>query len=125
MPLFQGSQQQYYGQQQFTTSTAQATGGGNAGEYILTFPDNETLLNNLATMPTLAGQMTVDTIVGGVTIIGVAFTFNATTNTVTLGTTVAAGSTVTINIINPQLGNYQFISIQTLINNFIISYDLS
>ena len=122
MPLFQGSQQQYYGQQQFTTSAAQATGGGSAGQYILTFPDNETLLNNLATMPTLAGQMTVDTIVGGVTIIGVAFTFNATTNTVTLGTTVAAGSTVTINIINPQLGNYQFISIQTLINNFIISY---
>ena len=122
MPLFQGSQQQYYGQQQFTTSAAQATGGGSAGQYILTFPDNETLLNNLATMPTLAGQMTVDTIVGGTTTTGVAFTFNAATSTITLGTTVATGSTVTVNIINPQLGNYQFISIQTLIDNFIISY---
>ena len=47
MPLFQGTQQQYYGQQSFTWS------GGSvlAATVTLTFPNNPTLLNNLATMP--------------------------------------------------------------------------
>jgi hypothetical protein len=122
MPLFQGTQQQYYGQEQFTTTAAQATGGGSAGQYALTFPDNETLLNNLATMPDAAGEMRVDTLVSGTTTTGVPFEFNNTTNTITLGTPVAVGAVVTVNIINPQLGNYQFISLKTIIDNFIISY---
>ena len=122
MPLFEGNQQQYYGQEQFTTVSANATGGADAGEYILTFPVNETILNNRATMPTSSGEMRVDTIVGGTTTTGVTFTFNATTYTITLSTPIAVGSSVIVTLLNPQLGNYQYISMQQLINNFIIQY---
>ena len=122
MPLFEGTHEQYYGTQEFTTSAAQATGGGSAGQYVLTFPVNQTLLNNLATMPESSGEISVDTVVSGTTNVGVDFTYNATTYTVTLTTPVAQGSTVFVRIINPQYGNYQFISLQTIINNFIISY---
>ena len=122
MPLFEGTHEQYYGAQEFATTSAQASGGGSAGQYILTFPANQTLLNNLATMPESSGEIRVDTIVSGTTTIGVDFTFNATTYTVTLDSPVAEGSVVTVRVINPQYGNYQFISLQTIINNFIISY---
>ena len=122
MPLFEGTHEQYYGAQEFTTTSAQASGGGSAGQYILTFPVNQTLLNNLATMPESAGEITVDTVVSSTTTIGVDFTYNPTTYTVTLASPVAVGSVVTVRIINPQYGNYQFISLQTIINNFMISY---
>lgn len=122
MPLFEGTHEQYYGAQEFATTSAQASGGGSAGQYILTFPANQTLLNNLATMPESSGEIRVDTIVSGTTTIGVDFTFNATTYTVTLDSPVVEGSVVTVRVINPQYGNYQFISLQTIINNFIISY---
>ena len=52
MPLFQGTHQQYYGSQGFT-----ATGGQT--DFVLTFPENQTLLNNLSTMPTAQGQIVV------------------------------------------------------------------
>jgi len=122
MPLFEGTHEQYYGAQEFATTSAQASGGGTAGQYVITFPANQTLLNSLATMPESAGEIRVDTVVSGTTTIGVDFTFNPTTYTVTLASPVAVGSIVTVRIINPQYGNYQFISLQTIINNFIISY---
>ena len=122
MPLFEGTHEQYYGAQEFATTSAQASGGGTAGQYVLTFPANQTLLNNLATMPESSGEIRVDTVVSGTTTIGVDFAFNPTTYTVTLASPVAVGSIVTVRIINPQYGNYQFISLQTIINNFIISY---
>tara|TARA_R100001015_G_C4635352_1_gene204859 strand:- start:19391 stop:20527 length:1137 start_codon:yes stop_codon:yes gene_type:complete len=122
MPLFEGNQQQYYGQEQFTTVSANAAGGADAGQYVLTFPVNETLMNQRATMPTSAGEMRVDTVVSGVTAEAVSFTFNAATYTITLATPLAVGTTVIVNIINPQLGNYQYITIQQIINNFIIQY---
>lgn len=113
MPLFEGSQQQYYGQEQFTTTAAQAS----SGEYVLTFPVNETLLNNRATMPTSSGEFQV--LIGGS---AVEFTYDAATYTVTLNTPVTEDTVVTVQIINPQLGNYQYISLQQVINNFLIAY---
>ena len=121
MPLLAGTQQQYYGQEQFTTSADQANSShADYKKYVLTFPNDETLLNTLATMPDAQGQMRVDTIASGTTTTGVEFTF--ANNTVTLTTAVAQGVIVVVNIINPQLGNYQFISLKTIIDNFIISY---
>ena len=117
MPLFEGSQQQYYGQEQFTTEASNAIGGGSAGQYVLTFPVNETLLNNRATMPTTSGEIRV--LVGGAAVL---FEYNAANYTVTLDTPVAQGTVVIVELVNPQLGNYQYISIQQIINNFIIQY---
>jgi len=124
MPLFEGNQQQYYGQEQFTTTANQASGSGHAdeGDYVLTFPVNQTLMNSQATMPTSSGEINVDTIVSGTTTLAVPFTYNAANYTVTLTTPVAQGATVIVNIIEPKLGNYQYITIQQLINNFIIQY---
>ncbi len=110
MPLFEGTQQQYYGSQSFI-----ATGGQTA--FTLTFPDNQTLLNSLATMPE-AGEFNVS--VNGTQT--TAFGFNAVTNVVTLNSAASAGDVVLITIINPDLGNYQYITMQQLINNFNISY---
>ena len=69
MPLFEGTHQQYYGQEEFLTSANQAAGSGHAdeGKYVLTFPVNQTLLNNLATMPTSSGEIQVTTVVSGTT----------------------------------------------------------
>ena len=38
-----------------------------------------------------------------------------------LASPVAVGSIVTVRIINPQYGNYQFISLNDIIGNFLIS----
>ena len=111
MPLFEGTQQQYYGSQSFIATSGQTA-------FVLTFPDNQTLLNNLATMPDSAGQFNV-TINGTST---TAFTFNNTTNTVTLNSGASASDVIVVTIITPDLGNYQYITMQQLINNFIISY---
>lgn len=111
MPLFQGTQQQYYGQQSFTASAGQTA-------FVLTFPADQTLLNNLATMPVAAGDFTVS--INGTATTN--FNYNAANYTVTLGSGATAGDVVLISIINPQLGNYQYISMQSLINNFIVAY---
>jgi len=111
MPLFEGTQQQYYGSQSFIATSGQTA-------FVLTFPDNQTLLNNLATMPDSAGQFNV-TINGTST---TAFTFNNTTNTVTLNSGASVSDVIVVTIITPDLGNYQYITMQQLINNFIISY---
>lgn len=111
MPLFQGTQQQYYGQQSFTASANQTA-------FVLTFPADQTLLNNLATMPVTAGDFTVS--INGTNT--TAFTYDAATYTVTLSSGASANDIVLISIINPQLGNYQYITVQQIVNNFIISY---
>ncbi len=111
MPLFEGTQQQYYGSQSFIATSGQTA-------FVLTFPDNQTLLNNLATMPDSSGEFNV-TINGVAT---TAFTFNNTTNTITLNSGATAADVVLVTLINPDLGNYQYITMQQLINNFIISY---
>ena len=114
MPLLEATQQQHYGQQSFTATASQT-------DYTLTFPECSTLMNGMPTMPTASGQIRVDTIVSGVTSTGVSHSFNATTNVVTIAAQ-AAGTTVIVNIIDPDLGNYQYISMQQLVNNFIIGY---
>ena len=113
MPLFEGTQQQYYGSQSFT-----ATGGQT--DFVLTFPENETLLNNLATMPNAQGQIAIT--VNGTATTNFTFPKSNTTDTLVLNSAASSGDIVIISLINPDLGNYQFISLQTIINNFMISY---
>jgi hypothetical protein len=113
MPLFQGTQQQYYGQQSFTWS------GGSvlAATVTLTFPNNPTLLNNLATMPNAIGQITVTRNGNNVT----PTSLNPDTGALVVGPA-NNGDVFLVSIINPQYGNYQYISMQSLINNFIVAY---
>ena len=113
MPLFEGTQQQYYGSQTFIAS-------GGQTDFVLTFPENETLLNNLATMPVSAAEFTIT--VNGVGTTNFTFPKSNTTDTVVLNNAASNDDVVVITVTNPQLGNYQFISLQTIVNNFIISY---
>jgi hypothetical protein len=113
MPLFEGTQQQYYGTQTFTQS-----GSNSNPTYTLSFPVDNTVMNTLGTMPTSSGEFTVTQ--NGLAVTG--FTYNPTTYVVTLGQAAADGDIILISIINPEYGNYQFISLQTIINNFMISY---
>ncbi len=113
MPLFEGTQQQYYGTQTFTQS-----GSNSNPTYTLSFPVDNTVMNALGTMPTSSGEFTVTQ--NGLAVTG--FTYNPTTYVVTLGQAAADGDIILISIINPEYGNYQFISLQTIINNFMISY---
>ncbi len=113
MPLFEGKQQQYYGSQTFIAS-------GGQTDFVLTFPENETLLNNLATMPVSAAEFTIT--VNGVGTTNFTFPKSNTTDTVVLNNAASNDDVVVITVTNPQLGNYQFISLQTIVNNFIISY---
>ncbi len=111
MPLFEGTQQQYYGSQSFTASNNQTA-------FVLTFPNNDTIQNTLGTMPVSAGEFTVS--VNGTAVTN--FSYDPNTYTVTLGSAASAGDAVLITITNPDLGNYQFISLQSIINNFMIGY---
>ena len=111
MPLFEGTQQQYYGSQSFTASNGQ-------NDFVLTFPDNETLMYTLSTMPLSTGDFTVTLNGSAVT----NFTYTASTFTVSLASSASAGDVVIITLINPDLGNYQNITLQAIINNFMVSY---
>ena len=109
MPL-EGTQQQYYGFQSFT-----ATAGQTA--FTLTFPNTSIGGNINPTMPQLSGEFNV-TINGVLTS---SWTYAVPTITYT-GAALSAGDVVKVQLINPDLGNYQFIKIDTIIQNFIVAY---
>jgi len=111
MPLLLGTQQQYYGSESFT-----ATAGQTA--FVLTFPKDNIGVNNNPTMPLLSSEFSVA--VNGVAI--TTFTYNATTFTVTLDSAASVGDIILVTLLIPNVGNYQFISLTSIMNNFLISY---
>ena len=116
MPLFEGTQQQYYGSQSFS-------GTGGAGPFTLTFPNNQIGSASGQTMPTSASAFNVT--VGGVAqSLGTHYNYNATNFqiTFTTGNFPAGSAAIVVSLLNPSLGNYQFVNLTTIINNFLISY---
>ena len=116
MPLFTGTQQQYYGSQSFS-------GTGGAGPFTLTFPNNQVGSASNQTMPTSASDFNV-TVAGVAKSLSTHYTYNATTFQITFtgGNFPASGVAVVVSLLNPNLGNYQFVNLTTIINNFLISY---
>lgn len=107
MPLFTGTQRQYYDASiSFTTNATQA---GN-GIYALTFD------------PLPAAEAEFEIFVDGVERSSTTFSFS--TPNVTLNPAVAEGAIVVVRQLaaNEQLGNYQYITLDEIVNNFIISY---
>ena len=113
MPLFEGTQQQYYGSQSFTASNGQ-------NDFVLTFPNDETLMYSLSTMPLTDSDFTVT--LNGNALSTSDFSYTASSFTVTLVSSASAGDIVVVTLINPDLGNYQNITLQAIINNFMVSY---
>ena len=112
MPLLLGTHQQYYGSQSFT-------GNGSQTAFVLTFPSNDIGSNTNPTMPLSSGEFTI--YVNGATYLGIT-TYSANNYTVTFAGAPASGAVIEVVLNTPELGNYQHISLQTIINNFIISY---
>jgi hypothetical protein len=109
MPLFTGTQQRYY-------DNAQSfTGDGSTTEFTLLFNPLPTdvglfivFINNQQVSQTLYD----------------ATPYNSSTGVITFDTAPAAGASIVVQQINfdENLGNYQFIELDDIINNFIISY---
>jgi hypothetical protein len=116
MPLFTGTQQQYYGSQSFV-------GSNSAGPFTLTFPNNQIGSTSNVTMPTSAGEFNV-TVDGANQIAGNHFNYDGTTFQITFtsGNFPANNTSIVVTLLSPSLGNYQFINLTTIINNFIIGY---
>ena len=106
MPLFQGTQQQYYDNSQTLVST------GAAALPALTFD------------PLPAAEIEFDLFVGGNEIAGNLYTYNASNGVITMDTALASGTQAVVRQIaqNEQLGNYQYIGIDDLIANFQVNY---
>lgn len=108
MPLFEGTQQQYYNNSQSFTATA------NQQVFTLTF-------NPLPT-----SEVEFDVFVNGIQINSNTYSYAATGGNAGQLTipAQAAGTIVLVNQIteNESLGNYQYISLDEIVNNFIVSY---
>lgn len=109
MPLFTGTQQQYYNNSQ------SFTGNGSATAFTLTFSPLPTSINDFKVF--IDGLEVNTALYDGTP-------YNNSTGVLTFDTAPADGATILIRQINfpEQFGNYQFISISDIINNFIISY---
>lgn len=106
MPLFQGTQQQYYDNSQTLVSD------GGAALPALTF-------NPLPTV-----QAEFELFVNGSEIASSLYSYNAGTGVISMNSALAAGTEVVVRQIlqNEQLGNYQYIGIDNLIANFQVNY---
>ncbi len=105
MPLLEGTQQQYYENSQSFTATAGQT------DFTLTF----------SPLPTLEAEF--DVFVNSNQINSNTYSYNNSTGVLTLPAQ-TVGNIVLVQQVaqNESLGNYQFIDLGDIINNFIISY---
>ena len=106
MPLFQGTQQQYYDNSQTLVSD------GGAALPPLTFD------------PLPTAEIEFDLFVGNSEIAGNLYSYNASSGVITMDTALAAGTEVVVRQIlqGEQLGNYQYVGIDDLIANFQVNY---
>ena len=106
MPLFQGTQRQYYDNSQTLVST------GAAALPALTFS------------PLPAIEADFDVFINGSEINSNLYSYNANNGVITMNSALAAGTSVLVQQITPneQLGNYQYVAINDLIANFQVNY---
>lgn len=116
MGLFKGTQEQYHGLNSFTATSSQT----NFTLDFPTLPSSSSLFNVYLTGT--HGGVTSTTRALLSTFGGAAITsYNATTGVLVLPA-MAAGTSVEVIITNPDLGNYQYIKLEDLVNNFIVGY---
>ena len=104
MALFQGTQQQYYDNSQTFT------GNGSLTAFTLTFSPS----------PTLESEFEI--FINGVEQNSNTYSYNS--NVITFASAPANGSLILVKqlLASEQLGNYQYISIDDLVNNFRVAY---
>jgi len=109
MPLFTGTQQQYYNNSQ------SFTGDGSATAFTLTFSPLPTSINDFKVY--FNGSEVNTNLYDGTP-------YNSSTGVLTFDSAPADGVIILVQQFNfeEQLGNYQFIGLNDIINNFIVSY---
>ena len=106
MPLFEGTQQQYYDNSQ------SFTGDGSTTTFTLTFS------------PIPSNEAELKVFVGGSQVENTTYSLNSSTGVLTMTSAPALNTTLLVKQLNlsEKLGNYQYISINDLITNFQINY---
>tara|TARA_R110002167_G_scaffold36511_2_gene115465 strand:+ start:653 stop:1744 length:1092 start_codon:yes stop_codon:yes gene_type:complete len=109
MPLFTGTQQQYYNNSQ------SFIGDGSTAAFTLTFSPLPTLITDFKIF--VNGSELNTSLYDGTP-------YNASTGVITFDTAPVDGASILVRQTNfgEQTGNYQFIGIDDIINNFIVSY---
>jgi len=106
MALFKGTQRQYYDNSQ------KFTGDGATVDFILTLS------------PTPSVKAELEVYVDGSEQVSSSYTYDGGTGTVTFLSAPSEGAIVIVKQIltNEQLGNYQYVSIDNIVNNFRVAY---
>jgi|TARA_R110001592_G_scaffold156056_2_gene386242 hypothetical protein len=106
MPLFEGTQQQYYDNSQ------SFTGDGSATTFTLTFN------------PLPADEANIRVFISGSQVLATTYALNSSTGVLTFTSAPAADAVIVVEQANApeQLGNYQYVGINNLISNFQINY---
>ena len=116
MGLFKGTEEQYHGLNSFTATSNQT----NFTLDFPTLPTSSSLFNVYLTGT--HGGVTSTTRALLSTFGGAAITsYNATTGVLVLPA-MAVNTVVEVIITNPDLGNYQYIKLEDLVNNFMVGY---
>ena len=116
MGLFQGTQEQYHGFNSFTATSSQTN-------FTLDYPTlpSSTSEFNVFLTGTHSGVTSTSRALlstfGGASIVS----YNSTTGVLVLPA-MATGTIVEVIITNPNLGNYQYITLDDITNNFMVSY---
>jgi len=116
MGLFKGTQEQYHGLNSFTATSSQT----NFTLDFPTLPSSSSLFNVYLTGTHGGVTKTTRTLLsafGGAAI----SSYNATTGVLVLPA-MATGTVVEVIITTPDLGNYQYIKLEDLVNNFMVGY---
>tara|TARA_R100001015_G_C4634510_1_gene201143 strand:- start:5658 stop:6779 length:1122 start_codon:yes stop_codon:yes gene_type:complete len=117
MGLFKGTQEQYHGLNSFTVT------GSPTNTFTLDFPTLPTSssLFNVYITGTVNGVTSTSRAL--IAVHSVAITsYTASTGVLVLNTNIPVGVSVEVIITNPNLGNYQYIKLEDLVNNFIVGY---
>ena len=116
MGLFKGTQEQYHGFNSFTATA-------NQTDFTLDYPVlplNTGAFNVYLTGTVNGVTKTSRTLITSYNVSITSYT--ASTGVLVLNTQMPVGTIVEVILINPDLGNYQHISLDDLVNNFMVAY---
>jgi|21_taG_2_1085346.scaffolds.fasta_scaffold00198_7 hypothetical protein len=117
MGLFKGTQEQYYGFNSFKVT------GSTTNSFTLdypTLPANSGAFNVYLTGTVNGVTNTSRTLITAYSVAVTSYT--ASTGVLVLNTQIPIGTIVEVILITPDFGNYQYIKLEDLVNNFMVGY---
>jgi len=117
MGLFKGTQEQYYGFNSFKVA------GSTTNSFTLDYPNLPTSVSefNVYLIGTVNGVTKTTRTLASVYSVAIT-SYTASTGVLVLDTQIPVGVVVEVILITPNLGNYQYIKLEDLVNNFMVGY---